>query len=138
MNKTPKVLKCLISLATSILEGWDIFHLKGHIHSFVLSTSSFLCDIREPRYGRNKMGYLNEKFEIFSNLAALSVYEFNTQFSSNKLWPEQIKTSIFFNSKLVYSLTVQLVWNNFIQGDIKLIHFRKWSYSQSVSLLDMF
>ena len=36
---------CLISPATSILED------------FVSSTSSFLCDVREPRYEENKMGY---------------------------------------------------------------------------------
>ena len=34
-----------------------MFHLKGDIHSFVSSTSSFLCDIGEPRYKQNKMGY---------------------------------------------------------------------------------
>ena len=47
----------LISLATCILEDWNIFHLKGDIHSFVSSTSSFLCDIGEPRYEQNKVGY---------------------------------------------------------------------------------
>ena len=26
---------CLISLATNMLEGWDIIHLKGEIHSYV-------------------------------------------------------------------------------------------------------
>ena len=34
-----------------------MFHLKGNIHNFVSSTSSFLCDIGEPRYRQNKMGY---------------------------------------------------------------------------------
>ena len=48
---------CLISPATSIIECWDIIHLKGDIHSFVLSTSSFLCNIKEPRYKQNKKGY---------------------------------------------------------------------------------
>ena len=48
---------CLISTATSILEGWDIFHLKGDIHSFVSSISSFLWDNGEPRYEQNKIGY---------------------------------------------------------------------------------
>ena len=47
----------LISLATCILEDWNIFHLKGDIHSFVSSTSSFLYDIGEPRYEQNKMAY---------------------------------------------------------------------------------
>ena len=56
-------LVCLISLATSMLEGWGIFHLKGDIHSIVSSTSSFLCDIREPRYNQNKMGYEIKKIE---------------------------------------------------------------------------
>ena len=31
--------------------------MKGDIHSFVSSTSSFLCDIGELRYEQNKMGY---------------------------------------------------------------------------------
>ena len=32
---------CLISLATNILEGWDIIHLKGEVHSSDWST--LLC-----------------------------------------------------------------------------------------------
>ena len=48
---------CLISPAINILEGYDIIHLNGDIHRYVLSTSSFLCDIGEPRYKQNKMGY---------------------------------------------------------------------------------
>ena len=48
---------CLISLTKNILEGWDIIHLKGEIHSFVWSTKTFLYDIREPRYKQIKMGY---------------------------------------------------------------------------------
>ena len=31
--------------------------MKGDIHSFILSTSSFLCDIGKPRYRQNKIGY---------------------------------------------------------------------------------
>ena len=41
---------CLISLATNMLEGLDIIHWKGGIHSFVWSTKTFLYDILEPRY----------------------------------------------------------------------------------------
>ena len=48
---------CLISLTKNILEGWDIIHLKGDIHSFVWSTKTFLYYIREPRYKQIKMGY---------------------------------------------------------------------------------
>ena len=48
---------CLISLATNMLEGWDIIHLKGEIHSSVWSAKIFLYDIREPRYKQIKMGY---------------------------------------------------------------------------------
>ena len=48
---------CLISLAANMLEGWDIIHWKGGIHSFVWSTKTFLCDIWEPRYKQNKIGY---------------------------------------------------------------------------------
>ena len=54
---------CLISPATCILDGWNIFHLKGDIHSFVLSTISCLCDIREPRYDQNKLEYEIRKIE---------------------------------------------------------------------------
>ena len=46
---------CLISLATNMLEGWDIIHWKGVIHSFVWSTKTFLFDIRKPRYKQIKM-----------------------------------------------------------------------------------
>ena len=31
--------------------------MKGDIHSYVFSTSSFLCDIRKLRYRQNKIGY---------------------------------------------------------------------------------
>ena len=31
--------------------------MKGDIHSFVLSTRSFLCEIGEPRYMQNKVRY---------------------------------------------------------------------------------
>ena len=48
---------CIIHLATKMLEGWDISHLKGRIHSFVWSTKSFLYNIRELRYEQNNMGY---------------------------------------------------------------------------------
>ena len=37
----------LISLTTNMLEGWDIFHLKGEVHSSIWSTITFLYDIRE-------------------------------------------------------------------------------------------
>ena len=40
----------LISLATNMLEGWDMIKWKGGIHSFVWSTKTFLYDLREPRY----------------------------------------------------------------------------------------
>ena len=39
------------------LQGWDIFHLKGGIHSSVWSTKTFLYDIRGPRCKQIKMGY---------------------------------------------------------------------------------
>ena len=55
----------LISLPTNILEGWDIFHLKGWIHSSVQCTKTFLYDIREPIYKQIKMGYqISKIFDI--------------------------------------------------------------------------
>ena len=50
-------LFCLISLYTNMLEGWDIFHMKGGILRFIWSTKTFLYDIRELRYKQNNMGY---------------------------------------------------------------------------------
>ena len=47
----------IISPAINMLEGWDILHLKGGIHSSVWSTKIFLYNIREPRYNQNKIGY---------------------------------------------------------------------------------
>ena len=72
----------LISPATNILEGWDIFHLKGDIHSFVLSTSSFLYDIGELRYKQNKIGYQIRRIEILSHLAEIF---------TRKYWPCRTK-----------------------------------------------
>ena len=40
-----------------MLEGWDIIHLKGEIHISVLSTETFLFNVRELRYKHNNMGY---------------------------------------------------------------------------------
>ena len=63
----------LISLTKNMLEGWDIIHWKGGIHSFVWSTKTFLYDIWEPRYKQIKMGYqiskcLNiEKFCVWNS-----------------------------------------------------------------------
>ena len=68
---------CLISPATSSLHSWDIFQMKGDIHSFVLSTSSLLYDIGEPRYKQNKTGYqiLRIRYlSIFDNLEYLQSY----------------------------------------------------------------
>ena len=48
---------CLISLPTNMLEGWDITHWKGGIHSFVWSTKTFLYNIWGPRYKQIKMEY---------------------------------------------------------------------------------
>ena len=48
---------CLISLATNMLESWDITHWKGGIHSFIWSTKTFLYNIRELRYKQIKMEY---------------------------------------------------------------------------------
>ena len=41
---------CSISVATNMLEGWDIFHLNGGIHRSMWSTKTFLYDIWGPRY----------------------------------------------------------------------------------------
>ena len=48
---------CLFSMATNMLEGYDIFHLKGGIHSSVWSAKPFWYNIREPRYKQIKMAY---------------------------------------------------------------------------------
>ena len=50
------------SLATNMLESWDLYHSKGEIHSSVWSTKTFLYDIREPRKKKIKMGYHISKF----------------------------------------------------------------------------
>ena len=47
---------CLIPLAKDMLESWDIISWKGGIHSFVLSTKTFLNDIWETIYKQINMG----------------------------------------------------------------------------------
>ena len=47
----------IISPPTIMLEGLDIFHLKGGIHSSVWSTETFPYNIREQGYKQNNMGY---------------------------------------------------------------------------------
>ena len=48
---------CLSSQPTSSVKSWDISQMKGDIHTYVLSASSFLCYIGEPRYRQNNTGY---------------------------------------------------------------------------------
>ena len=47
----------IITPVTNMLEGLDIFHLKGGIHSSVWSTETFPYNIREQGYKQNNMGY---------------------------------------------------------------------------------
>ena len=49
--------KNLTKMATNVLEGCDMIHLKGEVHSSVWSTKTFLYDIREKRFKEIKMGY---------------------------------------------------------------------------------
>ena len=56
-QKKRPTLVSLISPATSSLGSWDISQMKGDIYRYVLSTNSFLCNIGEPRYGQNNLGY---------------------------------------------------------------------------------
>ena len=69
---------CLISLATNMLESWDIFHLKGVSIGPSGVQKTFLYVLREPRYEKNKMKYQiskiwnNDLSNIFkSNIAAI-------------------------------------------------------------------
>ena len=71
---------CLISPAINILEGYDIIHLNGDIHRYVLSTSNFLCDVGEPRYKHNntenqieRVGNISQVLEVIKLLAVLEV-----------------------------------------------------------------
>ena len=67
----------IISPAINMLEGWDISHLKGEIHSSVWSTKTFLNDIRELRYKQNNMEYKisnNEQYYILKSDTA-AIYE---------------------------------------------------------------
>ena len=62
---------CLFSLATNMLEDWDIFHLKSVIHSTVWSTKIFLYHIRKLRYKQIKMGYQILKFFVLDHFNVL-------------------------------------------------------------------
>ena len=75
---------CLISLTKNMLEGWDIIHWKGGIHSFVWSTKTFLYDIWEPRYKQIKMGYQISKCLNIENFVSgnLILPRFMLSFSS--------------------------------------------------------
>ena len=57
VSKKMRCSFCVISLATNMLEGWDIFHFNGGIHRSVWSTKTFTYDIQGPRYKEIKMGY---------------------------------------------------------------------------------
>ena len=43
--------------AMNVLENWVVVHIKGEIHSFVLSTEQFLSYSREMRYLAPKFGF---------------------------------------------------------------------------------
>ena len=51
----------IISMALKMIEGYVISHLKGGIHSSVLSIKTFLCDTHEPRHKQIKIGYQIKK-----------------------------------------------------------------------------
>ena len=63
----------LISLATNMLEGWDIINLNGGIHSSIWITKTFLYDIREPRYKQIKMGYHILKEDGYWTIKSLEI-----------------------------------------------------------------
>ena len=78
VEKKPGLLKITdktVSPATNMLEGWDMIHWKGGIHSFVWNTKTFLYDIREPRYKQIKMGYQISKC---LNIGKSSVWKSDT------------------------------------------------------------
>ena len=93
---------CLISPATSILEHSDIFHLKGDIHSFILSTSSFLCNIGEPRYEENKMVYQISRIRNTVILQCLqkTCHSQKGYFSSQKMFFMYFTFSVVWNGIL--------------------------------------
>ena len=68
---------CLISPLKSILEGWEIFNLKGDIHSFVFRAISGSRDI-----SKTKLHIKLEELEILSNLAEIF---------TRKYWPCRTK-----------------------------------------------
>ena len=54
--------------------------MKGDIHRYVLSTSSFLCDVGEPRYKQNntenqieRFGNISQVLEVLKLLEVLEV-----------------------------------------------------------------
>ena len=49
---------CLISWQPSIGFSNHFFLLKTEIHTQILNTKPFLCDIKRPKYLQNKMGFL--------------------------------------------------------------------------------
>ena len=67
---------CLITLATNMLEGWNIIKFKAEIHCSVCSTKTFMYDIRELRYKPNNMKYqilkilINDQSNIFKSYTA--------------------------------------------------------------------
>ena len=63
-----------VSPLPDIAQKTGYTQMKGKIHSYFLSTSSPLCNIREPRYRQNKTGYQISRigykcsFDYFYNL----------------------------------------------------------------------
>ena len=113
--KITSILIChivgFISLAISILGGWDVCHLKGGIHSSVGSAKSFLYDIRKLRYAQNKMEYQILKiFNIrhssviksavcFISLATNMLEGFITFFSKGGIY-----SSVWSTKKFLYDI----------------------------------
>ena len=48
----------------AILEGWDIFHFEGDILRHVSSSTSFLYNIKEPKYKENNIGHQISRHKI--------------------------------------------------------------------------
>ena len=86
------------SPATNMLEGLDVLHLKGGIHSPIWSTKTFLYDIRELRYKPKNMGYQssqissNEQSNILKSDTPRFMYNF---LAIKEAWTQPTKGDIF-------------------------------------------
>ena len=106
-----------------MLEGWDIYLLKGGIYSSVWCTKNLLYDIRELRYKQIKMGYQISK--IF-NIGQSSVLKSAVPYCFIYISAPLCFTDMGFNFEACSSLLEMFIAREILHKSRRYQIYRYW------------